>query len=70
MILDEAIRTTQQSIAALRQAEVDAHGWSDEVRRRFEAQRLAPLTEAGNLLLRALTRAQQQHEAAVGLQTL
>lgn len=67
MMLDEPVRDTQQSLAGLRQAAADAHGWSDEVRRRFDAQRLEPLTEAGVQLLQALTRAQQQHQAALAL---
>jgi phage shock protein A len=67
MILDEPIRDTQQSLAGLRQAAADAHGWSDEIRRRFDAQRLEPLAKAGNQLLQALTRAQQEHQEALSL---
>ena len=61
MTLDDDIRATQIAKSDLRRAAENAHGWNDEVRRRFDSNRLAPLEAAGETLLRALTKAQRSY---------
>ena len=64
MRLHEQTRHVELTLSNLRQEAAEADGWIDEKRREFDANRLAPLTLAGQRLLSALRLAEQQYEEA------
>jgi hypothetical protein len=64
MGLDEPRDELERALAELRQARESTTAWSDEVRRRFDEQRLTPLREAGTRLLAAIGRTQEQFSRA------
>lgn len=58
MNLDDSLDDLERALAALRQVRDDTTEWSDDVRTRFDDQRLTPLDEAGIQLIAAIKRAQ------------
>lgn len=67
MTLSDDIRATQLARSDLRRAAENANGWNDEVRRRFDSNRLAPLEDAGETLLRALSGAEESYSKSLSL---
>ncbi|MGY1802955.1 hypothetical protein ACI78T_06715 [Blastococcus sp. SYSU D00922] len=60
MRLQETMRMVEAARAELERARSDTAGWSDDLRRRFDAQRFQPLVDAGTRMVVALQRAQEQ----------
>lgn len=64
MRFSDAVARTTAARALLDRASRDSERWSDDLRQRFDAQRLKPLHAAGSSLETALKKAQQECEAA------
>jgi hypothetical protein len=64
MSFEESLRRIETARADLRRSHADSSAWSDDVRRRFDAQRLTPLEEAGTRITVALRMAQERCDAA------
>ena len=60
MSLQSSLREAESAVRELRQAANEADGWRDSQRAHFDAQRLRPLTVAGDNLIRALHRTEDQ----------
>jgi len=64
MIFQDELRRLELARADLARARAGPAGWSDQLRRRFDANRMEALTDAGARLATALADAQQKFEAA------
>lgn len=67
MTLDGPIRDLDSALSELHRAASDSDAWDDQERRRFDADRLTPLANAGRRLASTLTRAQQKLRTAEAL---
>jgi hypothetical protein len=64
MSFQETQQRVESARADLAHAQDDAAGWADEQRRKFDANRMKPLADAGVRFTTALQRAREQAEAA------
>jgi hypothetical protein len=64
MGLEDPRGELERALADLRRVRESTGAWSDEVRRRFDEQRLTPLREAGTRLLATMSRVQEQFAQA------
>lgn len=62
MTMGDALREVERAVDSLRRLATDSSGWTDQQRVRFDQQRLQPLLQAGDLLIAALRRADDDLE--------
>jgi hypothetical protein len=67
MRLDDSLRELEQALGDLRRVRESTTAWSDDVRHRFDDQRLTPMDEAGTRLVRAIRKSQEQFRIALRL---
>lgn len=60
--MGDALREVERAVDSLRRLATDSSGWTDQQRVRFDQQRLQPLLQAGDLLIAALRRADDDLE--------
>jgi hypothetical protein len=64
MELDDSLKELERALSDLRRVRDSTTAWSDEVRQRFDDQRLAPIEEAGTRLIAAIRKTQEQFSTA------
>jgi signal transduction protein with GAF and PtsI domain len=60
VILEDTIRQAETARVELRKVAGSTQGWADQQRQDFDRQRMKPLADAGDRLITALRKAQEQ----------